>query len=196
MTANIAAIIWVAGIVIWFIIRWPHQKRARKMKVASHRRSNAERAVLLAASVGLVVVPAAHLTTGIFNFANYPFIPALGWAGAIVMAGFLWLFRESHRQLGKNWSITLEIRETHKLVTDGLYQYVRHPMYSAFWLWAIAQALLLPNWIAGLAGLVGVGLLYFSRVAKEEKMMRENFGAEYEAFCARTGRVFPVFWRS
>ena len=38
------------------------------------------------------------------------------------------------------------------LVTNGIYRRIRHPMYSAFWLWAIAQALLLPNWIAGPAG--------------------------------------------
>ena len=55
-------------------------------------------------------------------------------------------------RLGRNWSITLEIRDSHRLVTDGLYRYVRHPMYTSFWLWAIAQALLIPNWIAGLQG--------------------------------------------
>src|ERR1700723_2703443 len=48
-------------------------------------------------------------------------------------------------------------------------------MYSAFWLWAIAQALLLPNWIAGFAGLAGFGVLYFGRVAREERMMLETF---------------------
>ena len=48
-------------------------------------------------------------------------------------------------------------------------------MYSAFWLWAIAQALLLPNWVGGFAGLVGFGMLFFGRVAREEQMMSGNF---------------------
>ena len=52
-------------------------------------------------------------------------------------------------------------------------------MYTAFWLWAVAQALLLPNWIAGLSGLVGFGTLYFMRIEKEERLMLETFG---EAF--------------
>ena len=64
-------------------------------------------------------------------------------------------------------------------------------MYSAVWLWAIAQALLLPNWVAGFAGLVGFGILYFGRVAREERMMLETFGDSYRASMARTGRVFP-----
>ena len=89
-----------------------------------------------------------------------------GLAGLVVEALFVGLFFESHRALGTNWSITLEIRDRHRLVTDGLYRYVRHPMYSSFWLWAIAQALLIPNWIAGLTGLAGVAGLYFSRSAR------------------------------
>ena len=44
-------------------------------------------------------------------------------------------------------------------------------MYSAFWLWAVAQAVLLPNWAAGFAGIVGFGTLFFLRVGKEEAMM-------------------------
>lgn len=191
MTATAAAIIWAVGIIIWIAIRFPHQKRARRLKVARHQRSNGERAALLAAGIGLVVVPVVHLTTKVLRFADYSFFPLAGWIGMVILLVFLWLFRESHRQLGKNWSITLEIREEHKLVTGGIYRYIRHPMYSAFWLWAIAQAFLLPNWIAGFSGLVGVAILYFSRVAKEEAMMRESFGAEYEAFCATTGRIVP-----
>ena len=76
-------------------------------------------------------------------------------------------------------------------MTEGVYRYVRHPMYSAFWLWAIAQALLLPNFIAGLSGLVGFGTLYFFRVGQEERLMLDAFGVEYGDYMARTGRVVP-----
>ena len=55
----------------------------------------------------------------------------------------------------------------------------------------IAQALLLSNWIAGFAGLAGFGILFFGRVAREERMMLETFGDSYRAYMARTGRVFP-----
>jgi protein-S-isoprenylcysteine O-methyltransferase Ste14 len=64
-------------------------------------------------------------------------------------------------------------------------------MYSSFWLWAIAQALLLPNWVAGLSGVVGVGLLYFGRIGAEEALMQKSFGDEYRSYAARTGRIFP-----
>ena len=78
-----------------------------------------------------------------------------------------------------------------ELNARGVYGLVRHPMYSAFWLMAIAQALLLPNWIAGLSGLVGFGTLFFGRVGREEEMMMRGFGEEYRTYMARTARVVP-----
>ena len=62
-------------------------------------------------------------------------------------------------------------------------------MYSAFWLWALAQALLLPNWIAGPSGLVGFGILFFLRVHHEEELMIETFGEDYRRYMARTSRI-------
>jgi protein-S-isoprenylcysteine O-methyltransferase Ste14 len=85
----------------------------------------------------------------------------------------------------------LEVRERHALVTHGVYARVRHPMYAAFWLWAVAQALLLPNWIAGPAGLVGFAVLFAGRVTREERLMVEAFGDEYRAYMARSWRLIP-----
>ena len=194
MTPQIAAIVWAVGLVAWVIIRLPHQRRARSVAVVKDERTLEDRLALGAATVGLSIVPLLWVATGFPSVANYAFMPWMGWIGVMVEAAFLALFYASHRQLGKNWSVTLEIRDSHKLVTDGLYRFVRHPMYSSFWLWAIAQFLLLPNWVAGLAGLAGVAILYFIRVGKEEDMMRQAFGQAYDTYAGRTGRVIPRPW--
>lgn len=191
MTPTIAAAVWLIGLIGWAIIRYPHQRRARKLRTVADARSAGDRIALGFASICLSIVPLVYVLTGFPAFADYTFQPLLGWLGLLVELAFLWLFYASHRQLGRNWSVTLEIRDSHELVTDGLYRFVRHPMYSSFWLWAIAQALLIPNWIAGPAGLAGVALLYFSRVGPEEAMMRQTFGPAYEDYVRRTGRVIP-----
>lgn len=191
MTPIVAAIIWACGLVGWTIIRHPHQRRARKTQTVTDARSTGDRLALGFASICLSVVPLVYVLTGFPAFADYAFRPWMGWLGLIVEVAFLSLFYASHRQLGKNWSISLEIRDRHELVTDGLYRFVRHPMYSSFWLWSIAQALLIPNWIAGLAGLVGVAVLYIVRVGPEEAMMRKTFGPTYDEYARRTGRVVP-----
>ena len=139
----------------------------------------------------MCLVPGIYVLTGQPKFAEYHFQPALAWVGAVTFALSLWLFYRTHKELGRNWSVTLEIRERHTLVTSGVYRRVRHPMYSAFWLWALAQALLLPNWIAGLSGLVGFGILFFLRVRHEEELMIETFGEDYRRYMARTSRILP-----
>jgi protein-S-isoprenylcysteine O-methyltransferase Ste14 len=87
--------------------------------------------------------------------------------------------------------VTLEIRDSHALVTRGVYRLVRHPMYAAFFLWALAQALLLPNVVAGFAGLVGFGTLFLGRVGEEERLMLASFGDDYRTYMARTKRIIP-----
>jgi protein-S-isoprenylcysteine O-methyltransferase Ste14 len=139
----------------------------------------------------MLVLPLTYVLTGQPRFANYTFMPALAWLGAAVFALALWLFHRTHQDLGRNWSVTLELREQHKLITTGIYSRLRHPMYTAFWLWALAQALLLPNWIAGPAGLVGFGTLFFFRIGREERMMTEMFGDEYRRYVERTDRIIP-----
>jgi len=191
MTLLAAKVIWCLGVVGWFVIRYPHERRARR--TPKLRRSDRGRELVLMAisATGLGILPAVYVFTNAHAFASYAFRPSQAWLGAAVFAAALWLFYRTHKDLGRNWSVTLEVRERHTLVTDGLYRYVRHPMYSAFWLWALAQALLLPNWIAGPAGLIGFGALFFLRVGREEALMIETFGDEYRRYMARTARVLP-----
>ena len=191
MSLTLAKIIWVIGIIAWTAIRWPHRRRAKKLAVSVDRKSVSERTLLALCIVGLVIIPALYLATDWFDAFDYSFSPLFALVGTLLMVSFLVLFHLSHKQVGKNWSVTLELREDHKLITDGLYAHVRHPMYSSFWLWGLAQAFLLPNWIAGFAGVASVALLYFSRVSNEEQMMREAFGEEYDAYCTRTPRILP-----
>jgi protein-S-isoprenylcysteine O-methyltransferase Ste14 len=59
--------------------------------------------------------------------------------GAALQMCRLWLFWRSHHDLGGNWSPSLEIAEQQTLVTRGVYARVRHPMYAAQALLALAQ---------------------------------------------------------
>jgi protein-S-isoprenylcysteine O-methyltransferase Ste14 len=113
----------------------------------------------------------------------------------IVCLGFsFWLFHRSHADLGTNWSNSLELRENHRLVISGIYKSIRHPMYAAIFIYALAQTLLLPNWMAGPGCLVAFVLMLVFRLPPEERMMLEKFGQPYQDYMAKTKRLIPGIW--
>lgn len=192
--SSVGQIVWVLGIVGWYVIRYPFERRAKRVRVVTNRRSPSEIIGLVSALFGLAILPGFYVATGIPAAADYP---ARWWAvalGAVIFASALWVFRRSHKELGRNWSITLEIRERHALVCAGPYAVIRHPMYTSFMLMGLGQAFLLSNWVAGLAGLAGFAILFFLRVDKEERMMLENFGPQYQAYMERTKRIIPYLY--
>ncbi|KAA5602340.1 protein-S-isoprenylcysteine O-methyltransferase [Blastochloris sulfoviridis] len=192
MTVEFAKILWLIGGVGWYVIRFPYERRnKRKNKVVKSQFDLRETLLLACSLSGLGIVPLIYVFSGFPAFADYSFHWLQAGAGAVAMVAALAMFRLSHRDLGRNWSVSLELHDSHSLVTEGSYRYVRHPMYTAFWLLALAQVLLLPNWIAGPAGLVGFGILFFGRVAREEAMMLSIFGDQYREYMKRTARIFP-----
>ena len=184
-------IIYVVGFVATFLVRLYYRVRVGRGQVDETRSGALEKFLLALAFVGMVAVPLAYVFTGRPGFADYGLPAWAGWAGAALFLAALWLLRRSHADLGRNWSPTLELREGHELVTNGVFRRVRHPMYAAFWLWGAAQPLLLHNWVAGFSHLAAFAPLYFLRVPREERMMLDHFGGEYEAYMRRTGRVLP-----
>lgn len=174
-------------------IRAPHGHRSRAVRTAKSFKGRLETLLLVLAWIGFFV-PIVWLASPLLAFADYPLRPLPFVSGCVLLALGLWFLQRSHADLGTNWSITLELRENHTLVVQGIYRRVRHPMYLALFLHSIGQALVLPNWFAGPSYLVAFGLLFCLRFHAEERMMLERFGAEYEAYMARTQRLIPGFW--
>jgi protein-S-isoprenylcysteine O-methyltransferase Ste14 len=186
------ALVLVSSVVM-IAIRAPHGQRSRIVKVARSHKTPLETGILALAWVGFFV-PLIWVASPAFSFAEYArgTGPLVGGVACLVIG--LWLFYRSHADLGTNWSITLEVREQHRLITQGVYRRVRHPMYLALVLYSIGQALVIPNWVAGPSNLIAFAILLSLRVRAEEKMMVEGFGEEYVAYSARTKRLIPGVW--
>jgi protein-S-isoprenylcysteine O-methyltransferase Ste14 len=191
MTQSAATLMWFAGVIGWYIIRHPFARRANEIGVSKSLIDWRESTLLAIASFGLFVVPALYGLTGIPASLDRPFIAPIAWLGLLPLCGSLWLFRRSHVDLGRNWSISLEVRKHHTLVKTGVYRLIRHPMYSSFLLLGLSQMLLLPNWLAGASGLIGATLLIVFRVGREERMMLQTIGDEYRAYMATAKRLIP-----
>ncbi len=87
---------------------------------------------LLASLWGVaILVPLLHMFTRWVSFADYDLRAWAGLVGVGIFAIALWLLWRSHADLGQNWRVAAELREGHKLVTSGVFQHIRYPMYSA-----------------------------------------------------------------
>jgi protein-S-isoprenylcysteine O-methyltransferase Ste14 len=95
--------------------------------------------------------------------------------------------------LGRRFSGLVAIQPGHRLVTGGIYGVIRHPSYLGL----LVNAL---GW--GLAFRAGVGvfiallmlIVVLARIEAEERLLHQTFGAEYDAYRARTWRLFPYFY--
>jgi protein-S-isoprenylcysteine O-methyltransferase Ste14 len=92
--------------------------------------------------------------------------------------------------LGRRFSGLVAIQPGHTLVTGGIYSVIRHPSYLGLFVNSL-------GW--GLAFRSGVGVLLtaltllplLARIRAEERLLSTQFGAEYDAYCARTSRLLP-----
>ncbi len=70
MTATIASLLWLAGIVAWYAIRYPFQRRAARMGVARSTGGAGDRTALTIAAIGQFLIPALYVVSGQPAFAD------------------------------------------------------------------------------------------------------------------------------
>jgi protein-S-isoprenylcysteine O-methyltransferase Ste14 len=183
----------LASSIAMFLIRGPHGQRSRTIKVVKTRKGGLETGLLIFATLTFLL-PLAWIASPVFSFADYPLRPTNFIIGTVGLAVGLWLFYQAHADLGRNWSVTLEIRDRHQLVTGGIYSLVRHPMYLSLLVYSAGQVVLLPNWVVGPAYGVAMALVFAFRLRPEEQMMLDEFGDEYKAYMQRSKRLIPGIW--
>ena len=105
--------------------------------------------------------------------------------------GSIWLVIAAVNTLGKEWSLTARLVEGHKLATSGAYAYVRHPIYTGMLGMLIATGLAVSHWLALLVALAVFFVGTRIRVLREEKLLREAFGADFEEYERRVRAIIP-----
>jgi protein-S-isoprenylcysteine O-methyltransferase Ste14 len=184
-------LVFLVCFIVYVVIRGVFKQRTKANVPALRRVDALEMTLLIIVIPGGLLLPVVYLFTPWLAFADYHLPRFAPWCGTVLMIAALWLFWRSHIDLGLNWSQTLELRQGHQLVKQGVYRSIRHPMYASIWLWCLAQGLMLENWLAGWYAFVAFALMYFVRTPREEQMMCESFGQEYRDYMRQTGRLFP-----
>jgi protein-S-isoprenylcysteine O-methyltransferase Ste14 len=95
--------------------------------------------------------------------------------------------------LGHRFSGLVAIQPGHALVTTGIYSIIRHPSYLGLFVNALGWALAFRSWVGVLLA-VSTLVPLVGRIVAEERLLRTQFGSEYDAYRARTSRLIPGVW--
>lgn len=92
--------------------------------------------------------------------------------------------------LGRRFSGLVAIQPGHTLETHGIYSLIRNPSYLGMLINMLGWGLAFRGW-SGIAIALLLLVLLVARIRAEERLLHSHFGAEYEAYCARTWRLVP-----
>jgi len=92
--------------------------------------------------------------------------------------------------LGRRFSGLVAIQPGHTLVTSGVYGVIRHPSYLGLFVNSVGWGLAFRSVVGVLLAALTIPPL-LARIRAEETLLRAQFGAEYDAYRARTSRLVP-----
>ena len=161
-------------------------------KEAERDRSADNNSVLfiLALSVLAIAIPVAEW--GYFH----PDRAHLHWTitgGLIVIAGTglrIWAIQT----LGRFFTATVQIQETHQLIQHGPFRYIHHPSYTGALLTAVGGAVVLESWFGLLIATACMLYAYYVRITAEETALVSKFGQRYLDYQKQSSRLIPGIW--
>ncbi|HUN61701.1 MAG TPA: isoprenylcysteine carboxylmethyltransferase family protein [Candidatus Sulfotelmatobacter sp.] len=172
---------WVALALYWNI-------SARSIKPVAEPQTLPARLARMPVWLGFLLFLAAWV---------YPFGPVVvrrtvfsdSVAVAICALGFfvaIW----SRKVLGAEWSQDVELKQGHKLVERGPYNFVRHPIYTGHLLLGLGTAIG-SGLLVAFAGLASFAIGFWIKLNQEERLLLHGFPDEYPAYKARVKALIP-----
>jgi len=108
-----------------------------------------------------------------------------------IAVGSIWIVMAAVKTLGKEWSVTARVVEGHQLATQGPYRFVRHPIYTSMLGMLLATGLAMSHRVALLLGVLAYLIGTAIRIRSEERLLREQFGVEFEDYVSRVPAILP-----
>ncbi|TFC77100.1 isoprenylcysteine carboxylmethyltransferase family protein [Cryobacterium cheniae] len=200
VAAALALTLFAIGVVATFGVRtWVHRRRTGSSGYSGFSGIAGSAgwwggllfvAALVLAAVGLIlaVVGIVPPASGIWAWVR--------WAGLVVsVVGFLGVLA-AQSGMGASWRIGVNRSERTDLVTDGLFGYVRNPMFTAMSTALAGLSALAPTPLTITAVLCLVTAVQLQVRAVEEPYLLATHGQAYAAYTARVGRFIPNIGRS
>ncbi|KAH9482568.1 Protein-S-isoprenylcysteine O-methyltransferase [Psilocybe cubensis] len=124
------------------------------------------------------------------SFKSWPYVSQIG----ILMVIVGQTLRSSamiHASTSFSHTVAFHKRDSHKLVTDGIYSWFRHPSYAGFYYWALGTQLVLQNPVTFILFTMLLWHFFYHRTREEERLLVKFFGDEYINYRRRVGTMIP-----
>ncbi len=122
--------------------------------------------------------------------------PALGsirWVGVPLLAAGIVLRIVSRLALGRQYSRHVQTNPAHRLITTGIYRFIRHPAYLGYFCLLLGIPLCFGSVVGFACGLAAVATMLY-RIRIEEAALAGWFPDEYCQYQARTHKLIPGLW--
>lgn len=175
---------WLVLMVVWSVM-WLGMKKAKKREAWAERM---EHGVLLIG--GFYLLFARQIDWAWLNKRVLPSIPSIWVAGLAATALGVAISIWARLSLGSNWSGMVTLKDDHELIRSGLYRWIRHPIYTGI-LIGMAGSAMIRGYLRGWIGIAVVLLAFYFKARREERFLRQEFGAKYDEHSQRTGMFLP-----
>jgi protein-S-isoprenylcysteine O-methyltransferase Ste14 len=151
------------------------------------------RLTLLATIIGLSFTLTAIGDQWIMGAHLVPQRPVWFWFGFGLTAGALAMAAWARRRLGAFWSNRIEIKQGHRLIQDGPYRLIRHPIYLGL-IVAAAGSAIADGDVGAVVGFIMIAGSFILKLRREERFIASAFGAEWTAWRIRTWALVPYLY--
>ena len=178
---------WVALCLVWCVSAFTNKRTARTPPIGS---------LVLHACVltlAFVILFSDLFRRGLLRWRFVPDTPAAGWLGAALTVAGIAFAMWARFHIGRNWSGFVTLKEGHALVRTGPYAIVRHPIYTGLLLAVLGTAIVYRG-VSGLIAFALLGIEWKRKSLLEERLMIEQFGAEYFEYRREVKGLVPFVW--
>jgi len=185
--------VWLlGGLWIAFSLYWGRQ--ARSAAATLRRAADPLYGLnILATVVGLVLLLTEFGDLGPFAYRILPNNPLTFWAGFALTVLGLALAVWARRALGPFWASRIEIKNGHRLIQNGPYRLVRHPIYSGIVLAAFGSMIADCD-TGGVTGFALIAASFILKLRREERFVAAAFGDQWRAWRERTWALVPFLF--
>lgn len=173
-------------LVFWLLLEWYFSKKVAK--------DDSDKYSIFLIWIGLVVAIGFASFFSVRGFVPVDNLNTWQFIGMLLVSSGLIIRLNAVKTLGNYFTVNVGRVENHKLITKGIYKYLRHPSYTGSMLGFIGLGFGLGTWASLCLLVISSSIIFWNRMVVEEAFLLELFEEEYKKYIKKTKRLIPFIF--